>query len=101
MARTRVLRTRDLFDRMVMDELKKRDHGPDDPCLWLIGPEVVALLRRYHARVRRLVMERSVEYMKEANKKIWNTQTQASYASKAWAFKDFAEELDRLKKGTR
>ena len=50
----------DRFERMVLAALKKQD-TPESLSIWLNGPDVVALLRREHQAVVRLI--RSMPYV--------------------------------------
>lgn len=47
----------DYFEQMVLKELRKNDRGPMDLAIDLTGPEVVSLLRRHHAKVRRIIRD--------------------------------------------
>lgn len=72
--------------------------------LWsdiLYREDVVKLLRRQHAAMVRAIRKRSKEYMLDANDYKLSKSMQAVAASKAWAFKDFADDFAALatKKG--
>lgn len=49
----------DRWERMVLQELKKHDQ-PNDPAIWLNGPDIAKLLRREHKAMVRIVKELSV-----------------------------------------
>jgi hypothetical protein len=67
-----------------------------------LSGEIITLLRRQHRAMVRMVRKRSHEYMKDASDSKLSKAMQASAASKAWAFKDFADDLAALaKRGAR
>lgn len=53
----------DRFERVVLKAIRKNDRDYE-VCSWLTGPDVVTLLRKEHAWVRRMV------------KKVWNWQAE-------------------------
>ena len=58
--------------------------------------DALKLLRAEHRRVVKLIRKRGDEYMQEASDLTLSKAMQASAASKAWAFKDFADEMAAL-----
>lgn len=58
--------------------------------------EVANLLARQHRAFVRMVRKRSAEYMRDTVDGTLSKPMQASAASKAWAFKDFADDLAAL-----
>ena len=61
----------DRFERMVLAAMKQQD-TPTSTCIWLNGPDVVALLRKEHQAVVRMVLR---EF------KVWATTSPKGYAS--------------------